>query len=69
MRIEDLDPRRWDSKTYMKYNAECAKLTKLIKSMNLNELQKREHRHRHVLLDKALKKYDELHFPVQNQYS
>lgn len=69
MANEDLRPEQWDSKTYLKYNDECVTLTKLIESMNLNELEKREHRHRHILLEKAVKKYDQIHFPVQNQYS
>jgi len=69
MANEDLRPEQWDSKTYLKYNAECVKLGELIKSLSLNELDKRPHRHRHILLEKAVKKYDTLHFPVQNQYS
>ena len=69
MRIEDLDPERWDSKTYLEYNTERKRLVKLIESISLNELQKREHRNRHILVEKAVKKYELLHFPVQNQYS
>jgi len=69
MSTEDLDPTRWDSKTYLKYNSERVGLAKLIASHNLNELQKKSHRNRHVLVENATKKYERLHFPVQNQYS